>query len=159
MITHRHLCPRHCDHSQFLSLSLLSFSRCLASLSGGVWPRSLCLVRVPYIRTRTSVRLFLSLSLAFLSRRWLSLSSRGTSLSLSLSLDVPLVSSLVSLVLRLGARPPFSLFTSPLSRLASIAGQPTISGVASICIEYRRYVYTQICFKQNLSSTHIGKTI
>ena len=54
VITHRHLCPRHCDHSQCLSLSLIAFSRRLASLSRGLWHHSLCLVCVPYIRTRTS---------------------------------------------------------------------------------------------------------
>ena len=116
------------DHSQCLSLSLLAFSRRLASLIGGLWPRSLCLVRVPYISTRKSPshsrasRLALSSSLSlslgslssvalsFWSHVSLALLSRQPHLSrlvarLSLSLDVPLVSSLthLSLPLRRGS--------------------------------------------------------
>ena len=103
VITHRHLCPRHC------APLTVSHSR--------PFP---CLVRVLYIRTRTSP----SHSRAPRSLSRLSLSSVALSrLMARLSLDVPLVSSLVSLVLRLGPRPPFSRFTSPFSRLASIAGQ------------------------------------
>ena len=48
MIAHRH---------QKDSLSLSAFSRRLAPLSGGVWSHSLCLVRVPSIRSiRTRTR-------------------------------------------------------------------------------------------------------
>ena len=87
VITHRHLCPRHCDHSQCLSLSLLAFSRRLASLSRGVWPRSLCLVRLPYIRARTSHlrsrALVVVLSLVSLSSVALSFCGRVSRASLS----------------------------------------------------------------------------
>ena len=93
--------PKHCDHSQCLSLSLLFFLRRLTSLNGSVWARIICLVRVTYIRTCTS-------------RVHSLFRSRGTSLSLS-TCQVPRIASLVSLVLRLGSRPPSSRFTSPLS--------------------------------------------
>ena len=51
VITHRELCPRHCDHSQCLSPLLFAFLRRLASLNEGVWLRSLCPVRVPNNRS------------------------------------------------------------------------------------------------------------
>ena len=87
-------------------------------------------VRVPYIRTRTSPSHSRApRSLASLSRQRsaVSLSSADSLVSWHVSLDVPLVSSLVSLVLRLGPRPPSSRITSPLFRLAPIAGQPAFS--------------------------------
>ena len=85
--------------SQCLSHSLLSFPKRLVSLSWGVGPHCVCLVRVPYIRTRTSQShsrvlslvsaASVSLSLCGLSRQR-SLSSRASpSLSSSLSSSSP----------------------------------------------------------------------
>ena len=110
VITHRHLCPRH------LSLSLLSLSRRLASLSGGVWPHSLCLVRVthePFALARAS---------------------------LSLSLDVPLVSRLASLsslrALPRALAPVRVRHLTSLSRLLSIAGQPAFIIMGLLIVTY-----------------------
>ena len=104
-----------------VTLSLLALRRHLVSLSWGFWPHSLCLVRVTYIRTRTSQSRSRVPSLALSRGLSLSLAVSLSSVALSrlvarlsLSLDVPLVSSLVSLVLRLGPRPPSSRFTYPL---------------------------------------------
>ena len=108
-----------------------------SSPSRGVWPLSVeasglalfasCVSPILGHARALRTRVRLSLSCFSLVGGFLSL----VSWHVSLSLNVPLVSSLISLVLRLGARPPFSLFTSPLFRLASIAGQPAFSGVAS----------------------------
>ena len=114
VITHRHLCPRHCDHSQCLSLSLIAFSRRLASLSRGLRPRTLCLVRVPYIRTRTipfhsyAPRSLASLSLSrqrpLSTAVSLSRASCGTSLSRRATHLVSLASPLSSPLRRGSAR-------------------------------------------------------
>ena len=77
------------DHSR-------SFPSRGVSLSGGVWPRSLCLVHVSVSPILGHARAPLALACAR---------------SLSLSLDVPLV----SLVLRLGPRPVLAFHLSSLS--------------------------------------------
>ena len=114
--------------------------RRLASLSRGLWPRSLCLVRVSYIRTRTSpsrsrAPRFLSL---VSGRRSLSrqrsavpLWSAVSGLSLSHQRSLSHLVARLSLSLSRRATRLVSSLSPLLSRLLSVAGQPAFTCIYS----------------------------
>ena len=156
MITRRHLCPRHCEHSVSVSTSVEAPQWSLASLNGGVLPRSLCLVRVPYIRTRTSP------SQSRASRLTLSRPSLLTCHSSRLSSRACFVSGLC---------PSFSRFTSPLSLVShpsrvsppsekcrQVPWQRDRQSLSSRDIERRRSRHSSYCREQR-RGIHISSSL